>query len=299
MTKLIMDPCLFEVPSNMSQDDQFAHYIILKDSIDFVSDFFHVSLDAYDGAPYIGNSESPPYAPPITKSLYIRNNYAQISKKIQKMVSRGKLIELPKASISNCSLQFEDTMTAEIKFKQYLFLLFCSDLHENTLLLLSQKNNIYIPSITLSVEDSTYELSTIFDPAVDCNGIVAKYLMESLETNSIFPQFTACTKLNERFKEEISRPGLTVNERKAIYISLGTEVANRNNYHAKPDISRKNPHYEVFVHSTGRFYLSIDLEHGALEVFRSQGKHPSHLGEYDFSCVQTKAADPKTHKLVV
>ena len=88
-------------------------------------------------------------------------------------------------------------------------------------------------------------------------------------------------------------------EKKAIYITFGTEVALRNNYHSKPDISRKNPSYVVFVHSLGKYYLSIDKEHGALEVFKNQGKHPLHLGEYDFSCSLNKGPEPETHKLVV
>ena len=88
-------------------------------------------------------------------------------------------------------------------------------------------------------------------------------------------------------------------EKKAIYITFGTEVAHRNNYHSKPDISRKNPSYVVFVHSLGKYYLSIDKEHGALEVFKNQGKHPLHLGEYDFSCSLNKGPEPETHKLVV
>ena len=97
----------------------------------------------------------------------------------------------------------------------------------------------------------------------------------------------------------MSKCGQTAEEKKAIYITVGTEAAHRNNYHRKPDISRKNPSYEVFVHNLGRYYLSIDKEHGALEVFKAQGKHPLHLGEYSFSCVLNKGPEPETHKLVV
>lgn len=48
MTKLIMDPSLFEVAENMPADDQLDHFMFLKDSIDFASDYFEASLDGYD-----------------------------------------------------------------------------------------------------------------------------------------------------------------------------------------------------------------------------------------------------------
>lgn len=299
MTKLIMDPSLFEVPENMSAEDQFDHFMFLKDSIDFVADCLEVALDRYDGAPYSCNSETPPYAPPITKSLIVRNRYSEISKKIQKMTLFGDWIELQDESIDECSLQFEDKTAADVKFKQYLYHIFCAGLHENSLLLLSQKNRRCAPSISFYIDGSAYILSAVYDPATDCSGIVPQYLKQSNEVEVIFPQCAACRKLNDTFKEKMSKCGQTAEEKKAIYITVGTEVAHRNNYHRKPDISRKNPSYEVFVHSLAKHYLSIDKEHGALEVFKEQGKHPLHLGEYNFSCVLNKGPEPETHKLVV
>ena len=268
MTKLIIDPSLFEIPDNTSKDDQFEHFMCLKSSIDFISDFCQVSVDGYDGAPYSGNSQSPPYAPPITKSLIARNRYSEISKKIQKLVNRGNWIELPSKSIDDCSLKFVDNTVAEMQFKQYLYYLLYAGIHEDSLLLLSHKNNNCIPSISLCIDGSTYNISTVYNPAEDCNGIVPKYLKPSTDANSIFPQLAACFRLNDKFKEVIAANGKTVKEREAIYITFGSEVAYRNHYQAKADISRKNPSYEVFVHNLGKFYLSIDKEHGALEVFK-------------------------------
>ena len=71
MTKLIMDPSLFEVAENMPADDQLDHFMFLKDSIDFASDYFEASLDGYDGAPYSYNSESHQYVPEhLTRTLH-------------------------------------------------------------------------------------------------------------------------------------------------------------------------------------------------------------------------------------
>ena len=84
MTKLILHPSLFEIPDNMSEEKQLEHFMFLSESIGFVADFFQVSLDEYDGAPYVYNSEYNQYTPPITKSLIARNRYSEIRKKIQK-----------------------------------------------------------------------------------------------------------------------------------------------------------------------------------------------------------------------
>lgn len=299
MTTLIIDPSLFEIPSNMSKSEQFCHFMFLKNSIDFVSDCLDVSLDQYDGAPYIGNSESPPYRAPITKSLTVRNKYSEISKKIQKLVSHGKWIELQDNLIDNCPLQFEDTTVTEQKFKQYLYYIFSSGIHEKSLLLLSQKNSSCTPSISYSIGGNAYILSTVVDPAIDCSRMVSKYLKESASADSIFPQSIACSRLNEEFKEKLKKQGKTAVERRAIYILFGMEVASRNLYRKEPDISRKNPSYEVFVHRLGEYYLSVDVEHGALEVFKKHGQNPLHLGEYNFSCALSKKAEPVTHKLIV
>ncbi len=299
MTKLIIDPCLFEVPEDMSQTDQIEHFMILKNSIDFVSDFFQVSLDEYDGAPYSYNSEGPPFHPPLTRGLTVRNRYSEISKKIQKMLSTDSWIDIQDESIDGCSLEFDEGMITEQKFKRYLYSIISSAPHEEYVLLLAQKNKERCPQITVSINDSAYRFPAIYNPAEDCNGIVHKYLKSSTDINGIFPQSAACHKLNIKFLEIVSNSDLNVNEKRPIYISFGTEVASRNDYECKPDISKKNPSYEVFVHNQRKYYLSIDVEHGALKVFRNSSKNPPHIGEYNFSCEFIKEAEPQTHKLII
>lgn len=299
MNKLIIDPCLFEIPADMSKEDQFEHFMFLKDCIDFVADFFDINLDSYDGAPYSYNSESPPYAPPITQSLVVRNKYSEVSKKIQKMVSLGAFVELPEQYINKCSLQFEKESVAEKKFKQYLFYIFGSGTYQNALILLSHKNKSCVPTVSACIDADSFDCASLYNPPEDCSGIISDYLKTSVSHDAMFPYCLTCYKLNDTFKEVITEKGKSSREMEAIYIRFGTEVASRNKYQRKADISRKNPRYEVFVHDQGKFFLSIDKEHGGLEMFRSHGKHPDHLGEFNFACIQTKEADPETHKLVV
>lgn len=299
MIKLIIDPCLFEAPSDMSKADQFSHFMLLKDSIDFASDNFDVCLDEYDGAPYSGNSDSPPYAPPITKSLIVRNRYSEISKKILKLICRGDWIDLHDKLVDGCSLQFEEDTVAEKRFKQYLYYIVKSEAYGQSLILLSQKNSTNIPSVSICLGKIEYAISSLFNPAIDCNGIVSNFLKKSESPDSMFPHGDACNKLNNRFKEDIIRYAHTSAEKQSLYIKFGVEVASRNGYQKSPDISRKNPSYEVFIHTLGSYYLSIDREHGGLEMFKCHGSHSLHLGEYDFSCTPIKKAEPETHKLVV
>ena len=299
MNKLIIDPCLFEIPADMSKEDQFEHFMFLKNCIDFVADYFDINLDSYDGAPYSYNSDSPPYAPPITQSHVVRNRYSEVSKKIQKMVSLGDFVELTEQQIDDCSLQFEKESAAEMKFKQYLFCIIGSDIYRNAIILLSQKNKSCVPTVTACIDDDGFNCASLYNPAEDCSGTISDYFKSNAYHDAMFPYGMTCYKLNDCFKEVIAEKGKTSGELEAIYIKFGTEVASRNKYQRKADISRKNPRYEVFVHNQGRFFLSIDKEHGGLEMFKSHGKHPDHLGEYNFSCIQTKEADPETHKLIV
>lgn len=299
MTKLILDPCLFEIPDNWDKDAQLDHFITLKDTIDFASECVDTYMDSYDGAPFCVNSENPPYAPPITKSLVIRNRFSEISKQIQKMVYRGEWIELQDNCVDACSLQFENNSTAELQFKQYLFYLIDNNDYKDTLLLLSKKNQCCSPKTAVQIENNVYVFSSVFDPSVDCHGIIAKYLKNSTREDAIFPQDTACRRLNDSFKHEIASSSFSNEERKTIFIKFGTEVASRNKYCVRQDLSRKNPRYEVFVHARGGYYLSIDVEHGGLEIFKKQGQRAKHLGEYNFSCILSKGPEPETHKLTI
>lgn len=43
--------------------------------------------------------------------------------------------------------------------------------------------------------------------------------------------------------------------------------------------------------------ISIDQEHGGIELFMKTGSGYEHLGEYDYSGNKTKDAQPENHKL--
>ena len=301
MTKLILDPCLFEIPSDMPIEEQQNHFFFLKRTIDFVYECLDSSMDEYSGAPYCFFLGDPFQRPPITKSLSIRNGFSAIEKKIYKMMAVGEYVDLTADAITVCPFKFElDTITAE-PFKQYLHKLFFAEKTNTSgcLLLLSLKNADLSPIVLLGDGKTEVMVDAVSDPACDCGGIIGNYLKESDDLSGLFPRKFACYLLNDVFKTAIDEKGLDKNEKRALFILLGNEVASRNAYAKRADISRKNPSYEVFVHTNGTHFLSIDLEHGGLEIFKNQGQHPLHLGEFDYSCNMNKAPDPTTHKLIV
>ena len=299
MTRLIIDPSLFEVSEEMSKEDQLDHFMFLKESIDYVSNFFDACLDTYDGAPYCYNSQEALYVPPITTSFYVRNKYSEIRKKIQKMAEKGRNVDLPDKAVCECIIRFEPNSSCVTEFKKYLYYVLCSNCIDETLLLLSQKNRDLMPTITVCDEENLYNLASVYNPATNCTGIVSKYLKLCVDEKNVFPQSDACYKLNDCFLEEKLKQGQNIDEWRHLYTIFGTEVAKRNNYIRKPDLSRKNPNYEVYVHKIGLYYLSIDMEHGGLEIFKNRGKNPPHLGEFDFSCTFKKEPNPETHRLIV
>ena len=273
--------------------------MFLKSSIEFAADFLDVGVDRYDGAPYVGNNQREPFFPPITKSLTVKNRYSEICKKIQKLVIRGDWIDLKEQTVSSCSIAFEAMSATESPFKQYMYCMLCSTSCDELLLLLSKKNSGITTCASFSFDDITYSVPAVSNPAENTMGIVHRYLINSADADSIFPHSAACSYLNKRFKEVMSEKAYTCAETKAVYREFGTEVALRNQYQRRADIARKNPSYEVFVHQQNKYYLSIDMEHGAIEIFKSQGNNPMHIGEFNFACDQCKRSAPQTHKLVV
>ena len=302
MTTLLIDPRLFEISPDMDDDNQLEHFTLLDSTISFVSTCMDAALDEYNGAPYMYYYDSTPTyrEAPITESRYIRSRYGRIRKEIQKMLRNGMTVELTEEGMVECTLDFEDNTVTEKSFKLYLYeKLFCDCSEYSLLLLLSDKNSQHSPKVSMSSDRGSKDIVSVHNPAVDCNGIIAKYLSANTNQHEIFPQRTSCMSLNSAFLSEVSPQRLSDAEKRPYFIKYGNEVASRNGYEKKPDISRKNPRYSVFVHPHQEYYLSIDLEHGGLEVFRYQGSYPPHQGECDYSCKFVKDAEPETHKIIV
>ena len=294
MKKLILDPCLFEL-SCLRIPDELEHFLFLNDTITFVATHFDCGLDTYDGAPYGYNSKTKEWHPPITKSLTVRNRYSEIRKILQKLISLGEQLALITNPVDSCSLQFEEDSAAKDSFQQYLSHIIESNRIMDAVIILSRKNNACIPYVQVCHDEEFKTIASIFDPAVDCSGVVKTYLKRASQDSSAFPQKSACGMLNQRFKEEV----IASPENASVYIKYGAETACRNGYKKDTVLSRKNTPYHVYKSESGVFFLSLDMEHGALELFEKHGSNAVHQGEYNYSCEQIKAASPNDHTLIL
>lgn len=302
MTKLVFDPGLFEVSEGLSKEDQIEHFNFLKNSIAFAVKYLDVVIDMYNGAPYCYYYNPPCTCklPPITKSLTVKNKFSEIRKDLQRMIRGGQEIILSDKVVTSDSLLLDSESITTSPFLAYVYsLMFNNRQEERCLLLLSKANADCAPRVTFQSESNSFDITAISDPAIDCNGVIFEFFKACADSNDMFPQKDTCTALNQAFQDVISSSQWNVLEKKGVYKKFGNEVASRNYYQNHPEISRKNSQYKVYVHAQERYYLSIDCEHGAIEIFSCNGQHPLHLGEYDFSCNYQKKADPTTHKLTI
>ncbi|MCF2681972.1 colicin E3/pyocin S6 family cytotoxin, partial [Faecalicatena contorta] len=76
-----------------------------------------------------------------------------------------------------------------------------------------------------------------------------------------------------------------------IFLKVATEVASRNGYIEDKEIEKLNRGAirKIFRSQRGEtIFLSVDVEHGALEVYNSKGKHQ---GEYGYTGSKEKDRD--------
>lgn len=80
-------------------------------------------------------------------------------------------------------------------------------------------------------------------------------------------------------------------QRIPIFLGIGTEVANRNGYIEDKELERLNNGAirKIFRNMLNKsIVISIDVEHGAIEVYNSKGRHQ---GEYGYTGSQEKMRD--------
>lgn len=92
------------------------------------------------------------------------------------------------------------------------------------------------------------------------------------------------------------------------FIKYGEIVAIRNEYvlderltklnarkiNAVKKTKKRRPIYVKYNGKKPQYYLSIDIEHGGLEVFKHK-RRPEHLGEHNYSCNIVQDPSPNDH----
>ena len=305
MYKVILDPNLFECDKNASHTYQMEHFQYLKQCIVFLSKYCCVYFDFYQGAPYWYSSD-PFIRPPITESHYLKIKYGDIKKALQQIINRNYSdVDISKStgklSISNIS--FIESSKCKDTFIRYLETQF--DVLDNCIIVLGMEGESCL--VTAEFNGKTCEIQAINNLPSDCSNQVVKILNAPDDDNCFFPSKDACKTLNDSFKDEVAKENLTNAEKICIRRKYGCEFASRNYYSKDIKLTKSNPNYSVFLHYKNRYAISVDQEHGGIEVFKKKnttkkyngGKTSSfmHIGEYSYSGKQTKDAEPDHHIL--
>lgn len=305
MIKIILDPNLFECDPNANELYQMEHCQYLISCIQFLDDCCDVTLDAYQGAPYFF-SYNPFSKPPITNAHYVKVRYNEIQKSIQRIINK----EITFIDISNSkkaiiikNFSFIDDSQCRDAFLDYLETQI--DNIENCFIILGMRNNPNQVEIEFNGTETT--LPAIINPQYDCSNRVVDILAPPQDESDMFPGKTACLGLNDSFIKEAKQKHLNSTDKISIMRKYGIEFASRNRYIKNDKMAKSNSQYVVFIHRNGEFAISIDQEHGGLEVFKKSGrtkKHRegkessfTHIGEYSYAGDQTKKAEPTNHIL--
>lgn len=306
MYKVILDPNLFECDKKTTTEYQFMHFQYLKNNISFLYDYCCVTLDFYQGAPY-WFSGNPYLKPPITESHYIKTYFfSEIMKKIQRIINKNnseKDISKTNGSLNIFGLDFIESSVCKGSFLRYLETQL--DVLDNCIFVLGMEGESC--PVTAEFNGKTSDIQAISNLPSDCSNQVVKILNAPDDDNCFFPSKDACKTLNDSFKDEIANKNLTNAEKISIRRKYGCEFASRNYYSKDKKLTKSNPTYSVFLHNKNRYAISVDQEHGGIEVFKKKnttkkyngGKTSSfmHIGEYSYSGKQTKDAEPDHHIL--
>lgn len=145
---------------------------------------------------------------------------------------------------------------------------------------------------------SRYELYPIHNPYFDYHEKVRNIIVQQIsfiDQNEIFPKNKYSKLVGDRYYENI-KDNIRNN---AIKQEVGTEVAQRNGYCYDARLSARNSTSEkkriIFTRPDSKYYLCIDIEVGAFEVFDN---NKNHLGEYKYNGTFHKPAEPDSHKLI-
>lgn len=190
---------------------------------------------------------------------------------------------------------------------QYFYYILNNNLE--CIIILSQKDiksNIYV-----NFQNVDMEINYIVNPYCCEIGLIRNYIHFNITNEStLFIRKYLCKHTNYYFKQEIK--GLNKNLQNPIFQKYADIVAERNGYlfdqvltslnkrkvnSKKKNKKKKNRRIYKIIHNRDIFYISIDYEHGAMELFEHHLPIGNHLGEYNFSCEENEEASSVDHKL--
>lgn len=295
MIRVVFSPTFFEGREQ---------YIELSHVIDFVIECMNEGtvdkavvsfLSSYVGKVSYNND-------PYLKNVLVKDIFDKMKNCIPKngniILTQYVKIKKPNKWIDNDYLSF---------LSQYFYYILRNNLE---CVIILSKNDIK-SKIHIDYEGTDVDIDYIFNPYACEIGMINNYIHFNIKNESrLFIRKYLCKHTNYYFKNEIK--GLGKNFQNPIFQKYGDIVAERNGYlfdqiltslnkrrvnSKKKNKKQKNRRIYKIIRDRDIFYISIDYEHGAMELFEHHLPIGNHLGEYNFSCKENEEASPVDHKL--
>lgn len=283
--KITFAPCLIE-NTGCNYYEEHYHYEKISEIIDFVCECIrNPEIDYFQNRSQ-GNVffSFPQYSADTVLNNKIRTD---LLPKIQKQLSN--LVEV---NNNNYAIAFE-------KYFKYL-----TTTSESIVIFVSEEQGM------LEGKGYTFKSCRNNDCIVLFNPYICEYsIIEGIINDDLTENVALCKEICKHTnKYFLPYSKLKDAERNKFDFQYGKIVALRNKYVYNHRLSSINTRHaggrrrDVYVKYDARkkpmYYISVDTEHGAIELFKHRKTNkPEHMGEYNFSCDQTKKAEPKTHVL--
>lgn len=299
MIKIVFSPCLLDSSNCKTLEEERNHYKKISENVTFIETCLESpELDWILGSPYSTNTLSPPkYTQDSSLNNQIKIN---IFGKLQKMFSNNSFnLDGHEDAVLNTNyiLPSISYTTLYLKYLSYLI-----NNEYMGYVFLGDSNRKLEGECPQKVTKEKQKLICLHNPYLCKYELISDHICSPNSENKYFESFKLCEYTNDYF---ISIKGKNKSERNEDFFRFGEITAIRNGYVYDDNLSKINSRrfgkrrdvYTKYKNKKPAYYLSIDTEHGGLELFKHSQKDPEHLGEYNFSCINTQKAKPKTHKL--
>lgn len=288
MSIAVLSPCVLEVRGK----DESIHYSQLSELIQNLYLFTNLKFQIYKKAPYDGyKMEIPVYCQYSNLNNLVAVN---IFGTIQKMLS-DECIDLDSFPVADLPTAFRiGADPISNAFRSYL-----GYLNGRDAVLFIGEDNFSVPRPIEVHAESIFNIITSTYIHLELSSILLPYLKDANDCNAIFPREDFCSKYNDYVLQTIKEQHFDQSAKNAIFENIGGIVATYNLYTKNNRLSKlnstNNKRRIVYEKNVGRkYYLSLDLESGGFEVF---DRRYTHLGQFSFSGIQDKPADPVNHIL--
>ena len=177
---------------------------------------------------------------------------------------------------------------------------YINNLDDNVLIVFVTKSQVDIDQCDI-LKNNKKNCIVLCNPYTCEYSIIKDIVKDQVKNTDLFSEYL-CKHVQEYFKIHSIKKD---SERNQFDFEFGKIVAERNQFIYNTSLSkinskkskRKRNVYSKPTIKNPKYHISIDTEHGGLEVFLHKKISPEHLGEYNYSCKKVKEADPQKHIL--